>query len=99
VTYETWIVIGTVFIRRSYRQDGLQSHGTVYLKAFTNNALAGHLRVPPGPSRPTLLPGPTRTARLAGLAKLLALALRSISSTLTAYSAPSENTARPKSRA
>jgi hypothetical protein len=51
--------LGTGFISFDNSHDELQSHGTVPLTAFTNNALAGHLRIPLGPTRPILLPGPT----------------------------------------
>jgi hypothetical protein len=53
-----WLEPG--LIRYDYSRDGLQSHCTVSVTALTNNALAGHLRLPMGPTRPTVLPGPTR---------------------------------------
>jgi hypothetical protein len=66
-----------VCIRLDDSHDKLQSHRAVSLTACTNNALAADLRFPLRPTGRTLLPGPTRTARLA---RLQALELGSICS-------------------
>jgi hypothetical protein len=56
--YKTWILIVTriYLLRLQPRRITI----TVSATAFTNNALAGHLRVPLGPTRQTLLPGTTK---------------------------------------
>jgi hypothetical protein len=67
---KSWILIGTcIYPLRLQPRQIIFTYNHSFFDSFANNAMAGHFR---------FLPGPTRTARLVRLARLLALELHSI---------------------